>query len=58
MPALSQQTAQQRLETASVHAPNVLAHDRRVFDVRLEERIQPRTSDLIAWAETVLPLMN
>jgi hypothetical protein len=38
------------------HAPLMLAHDRRVLDVPLEERLQSRTSELLAWAKTMLPL--
>jgi hypothetical protein len=40
------------------HAPLMLAHDRRVLDVPLEERLQSRTSELLAWAKTMLPVIN
>jgi hypothetical protein len=36
----------------------MLAHDRRVLDVPLEERLQSRTSELLAWAKTMLPVIN
>jgi hypothetical protein len=36
----------------------MLAHDRRVLDVPLEERLQSRTSELLAWAKTMLPVSN
>jgi hypothetical protein len=36
----------------------MLAHDRRVLDVPLEERLQSRTSELLAWAKTMLPIIN
>jgi hypothetical protein len=38
--ARSRQAAQLRVETAYAHAPLMLAHDRRVLDVPLEERLQ------------------
>jgi hypothetical protein len=37
--ARSRQAAQLRVETAYAHAPLMLAHDRRVLDVPLEERL-------------------
>jgi hypothetical protein len=49
--------AKQRVETAYAHAPLMLAHDRRVLDVPLEERLQSRTSELLAWAKTI-PVIN
>jgi hypothetical protein len=52
------QAAKQRVETAYAHAPLMLAHDRRVLDVPLEERLQSRTSELLAWAKTMLPVIN
>jgi hypothetical protein len=36
----------------------MLAHDRSVLDVPLEERLQSRSSDLLAWAKTMLPVIN
>ncbi len=36
----------------------MLAHDRRVLDVPLKERLQTRTSELLAWAKTMLPVCN
>jgi hypothetical protein len=36
----------------------MLAHDRRVLDVPLEEGLQSRTSELLAWAKTMLPVIN
>jgi hypothetical protein len=36
-------------ETVHTHAPVVLAHERRVLDIPLEERPQSRTSELQAW---------
>jgi hypothetical protein len=35
----------------------MLAHDRRVLDVPQEERLQSRTSELLAWAKTMLPVI-
>ena len=56
--ARSRQTAQQRVETAYAHAPLMLAHDKRVLDIPLEERLQSRTSELVAWAKSMLPVIN
>jgi hypothetical protein len=56
--ARSRQTAQQRVEMAYAHAPHMLAHDRRVLDVPLQERLQSRTTELVAWARTMLPVIN
>jgi hypothetical protein len=36
----------------------MLSHDRRVLDVPLEERLQSRTSELLAWAKTMLLVIN
>jgi hypothetical protein len=47
--ARSRQAAQQRV---------MLAHDRRVLDVPLAERLQSRTSDLIAWAKSMFPVIT
>jgi hypothetical protein len=56
--ARSRQAALLRVETAYAHAPLMLAHDRRVLDVPLEERLQSRTTELLAWAKTMLPVIN
>jgi hypothetical protein len=47
----TRQAAQLRVETAYENAPLMLAHDRRIFEVPLEERLQSRTSELLAWAK-------
>jgi hypothetical protein len=36
----------------------MLAIDRRIFDIPLEERLQSRTSDLVAWTKTMLPTIR
>ena len=36
----------------------MLAIDRRIFDIPLEERLQGRTSDLIAWNKSMLPAIR
>jgi hypothetical protein len=36
----------------------MLAYDRSVLDVPWVERLQSRTADLIAWAKTMLPVIN
>jgi hypothetical protein len=56
--ARTRQAAQLRVETAYPHAPLMLAHDRRVLDAPLEERLQSRTSELLAWAKIMLPVIN
>jgi hypothetical protein len=56
--ARTRQAAQTRVELAYAHAPLMLAHDRRVLDVPLEERLQSRTSELLAWVKTMLPVIN
>jgi hypothetical protein len=56
--ARSRQAAQQHVETAYAHAPLMTAHDRRVLNAPLEERQQSRTSELLAWAKTMLPVIN
>jgi hypothetical protein len=40
------------------HDPLMLAHDRRILDVPLEERLQSRSSELLAWVKTMLPVIN
>jgi hypothetical protein len=44
--------------TRYAHGPIMLALDRRIFDIPLEERLQSRTSDLIAWTKTMLPTIR
>jgi hypothetical protein len=56
--ARSRQAAQQRVEMAYAHARLMLAHDRRVLEVPLEERMQSRTYELLAWAKSMLPVIN
>jgi hypothetical protein len=56
--ARSRKAAQQRVETVYAHGPIMLANDRRVLDVPLAERLQSRTSDLIAWAKIMLPVIT
>jgi hypothetical protein len=56
--ARSRQVAQQRVEMAYTHAPLMLAHDRRIIDVPLEERLQSRTPELLAWVKSILPVIN
>jgi hypothetical protein len=36
----------------------MLAIDRRIFDIPLEERRQARTLDLDAWTKTMLPIIS
>jgi hypothetical protein len=36
----------------------MLAIDRRIFDLPLEDRLQERTSDLAAWTKTMLPTIR
>jgi hypothetical protein len=48
----------QRMGLAYANDPIMLAHDRRVLDVSLEDRLLPRTSDLVAWAKTMIPVIN
>jgi hypothetical protein len=47
-----------RVELAYAHAPLMLAHDRRVLDLPLQERIQSRASERLAWDKTRLPVIN
>jgi hypothetical protein len=56
--ARTRQAALLRVETAYAHAPLMLTHDRRVLDVPLEDRQQSRTTELLAWAKTMLPVIN
>jgi hypothetical protein len=39
-------------------SPLMLAIDQRIFDISLEKRLQPRTSDLVAWTKTMLPTIR
>jgi hypothetical protein len=43
---------------ARPHAPLMLAHYWRVLDDPLEERLQSRTSGLLPWLKTMLPVIN
>jgi hypothetical protein len=36
----------------------MLAIDRCIFDIPLQERLQSRTSDLVAWTKTMLPTIR
>jgi hypothetical protein len=54
----TRQTAQYRVTMAYAHSPIMLALDRRIFDIPLEERLQSRTSDLVAWTTTMLPVFR
>jgi methionine synthase II (cobalamin-independent) len=56
--AYSPQAARQLVETAYAHAPLIFAHDRCVLDVPLEERLQSRTPEYLAWAKAILPVIN
>jgi hypothetical protein len=50
------QAAQHRVQMAYAYAPLMLAHDRQILEVPLEERLK-RTSALRAWAKTCYPLL-
>jgi hypothetical protein len=56
--ARSRQASQQRVDTAFAYAPLMLARDRRVLDIPLEERLKSRTSALVAWVKTIFPVNN
>jgi hypothetical protein len=43
---------------AYAYGPHIFAHDRRVLDIPLEDRLQSRTSDLIAWAKAMLTAIH
>jgi hypothetical protein len=45
-------------ETGNALSALMLAHDRRVLNEPLEETLQSRTSELLAWAKTMLPVIN
>jgi hypothetical protein len=55
--ARTRQTAQYSVKMADTHGPIIVALDRRIFDVPLEEHLQSRTSDLVAWTTTILPVI-
>jgi hypothetical protein len=52
------QTAQYSVKMAYAHGPIMLALDRRIFDIPLEERLQSRTSDVVAWTKTMLAVIR
>jgi hypothetical protein len=54
----ARQTAEQQVELAYAYSPRMLAHDRRIFDIPLEERLKTRTSDLVAWTKAMLPVIH
>jgi hypothetical protein len=43
---------------AYASSPLMLAIDRRIFHIPLEERLRSRTSDLEAWNKTMLPTIR
>jgi hypothetical protein len=43
---------------AYASSPLMLAIDRCIFDIPLEERLQARTSDIDAWTKTMLPIIR
>jgi hypothetical protein len=45
-------------EAAQLRVELAYAHDWRVLDVPLEERLQSRTSELLAWVKTMLPVIT
>jgi hypothetical protein len=56
--ARTRQTAQHRMETAYAYGPLRLAIDRRILDIPLEQCLQSRTSDLVAWVKTMFPIIS
>jgi hypothetical protein len=46
--ARTRQPAQHRVEMMCTYDPFMVSHDRRTLDIPLEERLQSRTSDLVA----------
>jgi hypothetical protein len=36
----------------------MLAHDRRIFDIPLDEPLKSRTSDLVAWTKAMFPAIH
>ena len=51
--ARTRQTEQNLMTMAYNSSPLMLAIDRRIFDIPLEECLQGRTSDLAAWTTTM-----
>jgi hypothetical protein len=45
-----------RVEMAYAYTRLILAFDRRIFDIPLEEHFQSRTSDLVAWPRQCMQL--
>jgi hypothetical protein len=43
---------------AYANSPLMLAIDRRIINIPLEERLQSRTSDLVTWTKTMLPTIR
>jgi hypothetical protein len=56
--ARTRQTEQKHMTMAYASNPLMLAIDRRIVDIPLEERLQARTSDLVAWTKTLLPTIR
>jgi hypothetical protein len=56
--ARNRHTTQYRVRTAYAHSPIMLALDRRIFDIPLEERLQSRISDPVAWITTMFPVIR
>jgi hypothetical protein len=46
------------MEMAYAHGPLMLALDRRIFETSPEERLQARSSDLVAWTTTIFPVIH
>jgi hypothetical protein len=56
--ARNRQTAQNVTTMAYASSPLMLAIDRRIFHIPLDERLRARTSDLEAWNKTMLPTIR
>jgi hypothetical protein len=56
--ARTRQVAQNYMTMAYANGPLMLAIDRRIFKIPLEERLQSRTSDVVAWTKTMLPVIR
>jgi hypothetical protein len=54
----TRQTEQQLMTAAYASSPMMLAIDRRIFDIPLEQRLQGRTSDIAAWTKTMQPAIR
>ncbi len=54
----TRQTEQQQMSMAYASSPLMLAIDRRIFNIPLEERLQGRTSDIAAWTKTMQPTIH